>query len=141
MLRLVLLWCALRGMHLGPFGASLPLFTFRPSIQIFKFSVNEFVKIPLNIDIRLMLFRLYVILEVLVVCPAYPAVLVVWYRDFHRTIYRLYYADVTPAQFNIFLESFLPHVLNQSLILHTVLHFGIGGYYHEVFICTLMVLV
>jgi hypothetical protein len=82
-----------------------------------------------------------VILEVLVVCPAYPAVLVVWYRDFHWTIYRLYYADVTPAQFNIFLKSFLPHVLNQSLILHAILHFGIGGYYHEVFVCTLMVLV
>ena len=103
MLRLVLLWCALRGMHLGPFWAGLPLFTLRPRVQILKLSVNEFVKIPLNIDIRLMLFRLYVILEVLVVCPAYPAVLVVWYRDFHRTIYRLYYADVTPAQFNIFL--------------------------------------
>ena len=81
------------------------------------------------------------ILEVLVVQPAYPAVLMVWYRDFQRAIYRLHYADVTPAQFNIFLESFLPHALYQSLILHAVLHLGIRGHYHEVFIGALMVLV
>ncbi len=84
-------------MNFGSLGAGLPLFILRPNAQILKLSVNEFVKIPLNVDIRLMLFWLDVVLEVFVVDPAYPAVLVVRYRDFHRAIYRLNYADVTPA--------------------------------------------
>jgi hypothetical protein len=56
MLRVVFLWCALRSMNFGSLGAGLPLFILRPNAQILKLSVNEFVKIPLNVDIRLMLF-------------------------------------------------------------------------------------
>ena len=81
------------------------------------------------------------IVEVLVVHPAYSAVLVIRHRDIQRAVYWVHYAYVTPAQFIMLLESFLPHFLYESLILFLVLHLGIRGNYIEVLIGTLMVLV
>ena len=65
-------------------------------MKVLKLAINKIVKISLQIDIGLMLFGLNVILEILIVHPTYPAVLVIRHRNLKNTII-LHQADVTPT--------------------------------------------
>ncbi len=82
-----------------------------------------------------MLLRLDVLMKVLVVATADPAMLVI--RQRHLNI-DTQHADVTSAKVRVFLQGFLSHLLDLGFVLDAILHFRWCRHYHKVFICTLM---